>query len=130
MNALSQAIQFADLKATVSVQDHVVLVHMSGTADLRVTDTVQKLLAIVHEQASAEHAGEVKVDLRSLEFMNSSCFKCFVTWISQVQEKPPAAQYRIVFLTNPAILWQRRSLNALSCFAAHLITIDASTIAS
>jgi uncharacterized membrane protein YjdF len=29
--------------------------------------------------------------------------------------------------SNPAILWQRRSLNALSCFAAHLITIDSTS---
>jgi len=37
----------------------------------------------------------------------------------------PSGQYRIRFLSNPSILWQRRSLHALSCFAAELITIEA-----
>ena len=127
MSALSQPIQSAELNATVNVVDESLVVRLSGTADLRVTETVEKLLTSVHQQATAGHVSQVKVDLRSLEFMNSSCFKSFVTWISQVQEMAEGAQYRILFFSNPAILWQRRSLNALSCFAAHLITIDSTS---
>ena len=127
MRAMSQPIQSAELNATVTVLDAGLMVRLSGTADLRVTETVEKLLATVHEQAMASHVAEVKVDLRSLEFMNSSCFKSFVSWISQVQELGVSAQYRIHFYSNPAILWQRRSLNALSCFAAHLVTIDSTS---
>ena len=127
MSALSQPIQSAELSATVTVVDQALLVRLSGTADLRVPETVEKLLSTVHQQATAGHVEQVKVDLRSLEFMNSSCFKSFVTWISQVQELAEASQYRILFFSNPSILWQRRSLNALSCFAAHLITIDSTS---
>jgi len=127
MSALSQPIQSAELNATVTAVDKSLVVRLSGTADLRVTETVEKLLTTVHQQATAGHVAEVKVDLRGLEFMNSSCFKSFVTWISQVQEMAEGAQYRILFISNPAILWQRRSLNALSCFAAHLITIDSTS---
>ncbi|HEY1533460.1 MAG TPA: hypothetical protein VGF76_05565 [Polyangiaceae bacterium] len=127
MRALSQPIQSAELNATVTALDAGLMVRLSGTADLRVTETVEKLLAAVHEQATASHVPEVKVDLRGLEFMNSSCFKSFVSWISQVQELAESAQYRIHFYSNPAILWQRRSLNALSCFAAHLVTIDSTS---
>ena len=127
MSALSQPIQSAELNATVTVVDQALLVRLSGTADLRVTETVEKLLSTVHQQATSGHLEQVKVDLRNLEFMNSSCFKSFVSWISQVQEMAEASQYRILFFSNPAILWQRRSLNALSCFAAHLITIDSTS---
>jgi anti-anti-sigma factor len=127
MRAMSQPIQSAELNATVTAQDDGLMVRLSGTADLRVTETVEKLLTAVHEQATANRVAEVKVDLRSLEFMNSSCFKSFVSWISQVQELGAGAQYRIQFYSNPAILWQRRSLNALSCFAAHLVTIDSTS---
>ena len=127
MSALSQPIQSAELNATVTVVDHALLVRLTGTADLRVTETVEKLLGAVHQQATSGHLEQVKVDLRGLEFTNSSCFKSFVTWISQVQELAESAQYRILFFSNPAILWQRRSLNALSCFAAHLITIDSTS---
>jgi hypothetical protein len=125
MSAIStRPIQASELSASVAAEAHGLLVHLSGTADLRVTDAVESLLASVHKRAIAEKASEVRVDLRSLEFMNSSCFKSFVTWISQVQDLPEPEQYRIRFLSSPAILWQRRSLNALSCFAAHLVTIE------
>ena len=130
MTSLPQPIQAHELNATVTRADDALVVRMSGTADLRVTDTIEKLLSTVHEQATSGHVSEVKVDLRNLEFMNSSCFKSFVTWISQVQELAESAQYRILFFSNPAILWQRRSLNALSCFAAHLITIDSTSNAA
>jgi hypothetical protein len=66
---------------------------------------------------------EVQIDLRELEFMNSSCFKSFVSWISEVSELT-SGHYRIRFLSNPSILWQHRSLHALSCFAAELVTIE------
>jgi anti-anti-sigma factor len=125
MSALSsRPIASSELNATVTAEDGSILVHLSGTADLRVTEAVESLLADVHKQARAGAVAEVRVDLRNLEFMNSSCFKSFVTWISQVQDLPEPEQYRIRFLSSPAILWQRRSLNALSCFAAHLVTIE------
>ena len=126
MSAISsRPIQAPELEATVTVEDGGLLVSLAGTADLRVTDAVETLLAGVHQRATAGAVREVRVDLRSLEFMNSSCFKSFVTWISQVQDLPEPEQYRIRFLSSPAILWQRRSLNALSCFAAQLVTIEA-----
>ncbi len=56
--------------------------------------------------------------------MNSSCFKSFVTWIGEVQDLQPDKQYRIHFRSNPEMLWQRRSLHALRCFAVDLITIE------
>ena len=33
-------------------------------------------------------------------------------------------QYRIHLLSNPNLLWQRRSLAALSCFAVDLVAIE------
>ena len=33
-------------------------------------------------------------------------------------------QYRIRFLSNTEMLWQRRSLHALQCFASHLISVE------
>jgi len=125
MSAVStRPLQASELHTSVIADPHGLLVSLSGTADLRVTEDVERLLSSVHERVLGEALEEVKVDLRSLEFMNSSCFKSFVTWISQVQDLPEAKQYRIRFISSPAILWQRRSLNALACFAAHLVTIE------
>jgi len=44
--------------------------------------------------------------------------------LAQVQELPADKQYRIHFVSNPSMHWQRRSLAALSCFAVNLVTIE------
>ncbi len=116
--------QAAELRAQLTLQEAALVAKLSGTADLRVTDSVEAILTRVHQKALELHIAEVQMDLRDLEFMNSSCFKSFVSWISEVSELT-AGQYRIRFLSNPSILWQRRSLHALSCFAAELVTIEA-----
>jgi hypothetical protein len=116
--------QAAELRARLTHEDSALVAKLSGTADLRVTDSVEAILSRVHQKAMELGIPEVRMDLRELEFMNSSCFKSFVSWISEVSDLP-AGQYRIRFLSNPSILWQRRSLHALSCFAAELITIEA-----
>jgi hypothetical protein len=66
---------------------------------------------------------EVLVDLRELEFMNSSCFKHFVTWICEVHDAPALAP-RFRFRSDPRRLWQRRSLHALSGLAGGLVSIE------
>ena len=116
--------QAAELRARLTQEDAVLVAKLSGTADLRVTDSVEAILTRVHQKALELSIPEVQMDLRELEFMNSSCFKSFVSWISEVSDLT-AGQYRIRFLSNPSILWQRRSLHALSCFAAELVTIEA-----
>jgi hypothetical protein len=116
--------QAAELRARLTHESGALVAKLSGTADLRVTDSVEAILSRVHQKAMELGIPEVRMDLRELEFMNSSCFKSFVSWISEVSDLP-SGQYRIRFLSNPSILWQRRSLHALSCFAAELITIEA-----
>lgn len=116
--------QAAELRARLIQEDTALVAKLSGTADLRVTDSVEAILTRVHQKALELSIPEVQMDLRELEFMNSSCFKSFVSWISEVSDLT-AGQYRIRFLSNPSILWQRRSLHALSCFAAELVTIEA-----
>jgi hypothetical protein len=116
--------QAAELHARLIQVDAALVAKLWGTADLRVTDSVEAILTRVHQKALELSITEVRMDLRELEFMNSSCFKSFVSWISEVSDLT-TGQYRIRFLSNPSILWQRRSLHALSCFAAELVTIEA-----
>jgi len=66
----------------------------------------------------------VHVDLRQLEFMNSSSFKILIAWLAQIRDLDAAAQYKLQIRSNPNLLWQRRGLAALSCFAVDLVTIE------
>lgn len=100
-------------------------VRCAGTADMHAIEQLDGFLGELHRLALERASRSVSVDLRDLEFMNSSCFKCFVSWIGQVSDLAPGQQYRIEFLSNPQMQWQRRSLNALRCFAMQVVGVHA-----
>jgi hypothetical protein len=95
---------------------------VTGTADMRATEGIGSWLEAFHAEATRVAAAEVVVDMRELEFMNSSCFKGFVTWITTMREAEH--RYRIKLLSNQSLHWQRRGLPTLRCFAADLISIE------
>jgi hypothetical protein len=114
-----------DFTADAITTERKIHVSLTGTADLTVKTQLERFLRTVHTEAQRCLAEEVTVDVRQLEFMNSSCLKCLVWWISTVQEQPGEGKYRIVFVSSPSVYWQRRSLNALACLANDIITIQA-----
>jgi hypothetical protein len=102
-----------------------IAVEFIGSADMRAKDVLDRFLAALHERLRSESARTVTVDLRRLEFMNSSCIKSFITWITLVQGLPRPEQYTLCFVSRPAFLWQKRSLHALRCFASDLVSVAA-----
>lgn len=125
MNALPElARSEAKVKTSASHEGDVITLRLAGEAAMDAMATMESVLASLHEKAQALGVASVAIDLTQLEFMNSSCFKAFVSWIDRVQQMDAQKQYRIRFVSNPAILWQRRSLHALQCFASELISID------
>jgi hypothetical protein len=118
------SIDTPDLRVRVTEQDGGLRVHFVGNADTRAMAPLETLLCAMHDAALRSATREVAVDLRELEFMNSSCFKTFVTWIVKVQELATDKQYTLRFLSDENKHWQRRSLGALSCFAVDLIKIE------
>ena len=109
--------------ATKEMPGELVL-RFEGTADMHAIEPLDAYLAAVHALAVARSTTCVHVDFRRLEFMNSSCFKSFVSWVGTVQDSAPGEQYRVEFQSNPQMHWQRRSLNALRCFAMDLISVQ------
>lgn len=112
------------LAAESALADGVLTTRFRGTADVEAKPALDHYVEALHEEARRVAASKVVIDFRELEFMNSSSFKVFVTWLAQVQELPAEKQYRIHFVSNPSMHWQRRSLAALSCFAVNLVTIE------
>ena len=96
---------------------------IKGNADYAALDALEMLLTRVHSEAKRLAIREVVIDLRNLEFMNSSCFKSFVSWINDIQELGQEQQYKVKFRSNPKMHWQKRSLHSLRCFAVELITV-------
>ncbi|HEY4059491.1 MAG TPA: hypothetical protein VGM39_22890 [Kofleriaceae bacterium] len=95
-----------------------------GNADMAATGPLSELLPQLHDKLVERGARELAVDFQQLEFMNSACLKLFVNWIVQIQETPADQQYKLMFRSNPELRWQRRSLQALACFASDLVLVD------
>ena len=118
------AFEESELNAAAATEGDGLRVTLRGNADTRVMAKLGELLTRVHDEAMKRKVPEVVVDFRALDFMNSSCFKAFVTWIVRVQGLPPDAQYKIRFLSDKTKHWQNRSLGALTCFAVDLIHVE------
>ena len=83
-----------------------VAVRLTGTADLTVKAVVDRFLCEVHAEVCRIGLATVSVDMSALEFINSSCLKAFVTWITTVQAMA-GGRYHISFMFKPARDWQR-----------------------
>jgi hypothetical protein len=117
-------IDVAELRAHAAYEGGKLVVAFAGSADSRAMTSIGSLLKELHGEMVRAGLPEVTIDFRDFEFMNSSCFKAFVVWISDLRELESAKRYRISFRSNPGKHWQRRSLDALRCFAAEVVHVD------
>ncbi|NVB80307.1 MAG: hypothetical protein HOV81_18075 [Kofleriaceae bacterium] len=112
------------LRIEASFDSGVLTARFVGTADLETRSYLDAVVQRLHAQALREKAATVVVDFRELEFMSSSSFKVFVSWLGAVRELPSDLQYGITLRSNPELHWQRRSLSALSAFAGDLVALE------
>jgi hypothetical protein len=78
----------------------------------------------VHDHLLAAGVPDTRVDLRELEFCNSSGFKSFIHWIQRIGDTPAERRYKLRFLSTPTRKWQRTSLLALSCYGVNTVSIE------
>ncbi len=97
-------------------------IRLTGTADARSTAELQIFLERVHAEAKRLTVSEAIVDITKLDFMNSSCFKLFISWLTANVDEA-ATTYKIRFVWNQASYWQRRGLAALQAFATDVIEL-------
>jgi len=116
-----QPVQQKTFRAEAVLEPGGVAVRFTGTADLTVKAHVDRFLCDVHAEACRLDVGSVSVDMSGLEFINSSCLKAFVTWITTVQEMAKG-RYQISFTFKPARDWQKRSVDALSRLGEDVVT--------
>lgn len=114
-------VQEKSFRAAALLEGEGVAVRFSGTADLNVKPLVDRFLCDVHAEVCRIDVRDVTVDMSALEFINSSCLKAFVTWITTVQAMA-AGRYHIAFMFKPARDWQRRSVDALSRLGQDVVT--------
>ena len=124
MSLAVSPLQTDGFSSDVALEEAVVVVSLTGCADLKVWRGLGEMLTALHGEVRRLDKKRVIVDVRELEFMNSSCFKSIVSWLTSIMELEPEQQYKVHFRSNPERLWQRRSLHALRSFALMLVTIE------
>jgi hypothetical protein len=120
-----EAVREVDFVADASLGEGTLAATISGNADLNVRLALDRFLTALHREARLHGVREVTFDVRELDFMNSSCLKSLVSWVTQIQDLPRGQQYHVTFLSSPRLYWQKRSLHALSCLAQDIITVQA-----
>lgn len=113
-----------DLRAASAFAEGQLSLSFTGSADSRSQDAIEAMLSRTHTEALRLGVPEVAVDFRDCDFVNSSCFKAFVVWLERIQELETPQQYRLRFFSDETKAWQRRSLQALSCFAIELVHVE------
>jgi len=103
-----------------------VTVRLVGNADMSVTTKLGPYLDKLHAEAIRLGVKRMTFDIRELYFLTSSSLKCFATMLAAVAQLDAARQYRVRFLANSNLHWQRRSLEALRCVAQNVIEIETS----
>ncbi|MBV9948624.1 MAG: hypothetical protein JOZ69_17380 [Myxococcales bacterium] len=99
-------------------------VRLTVNADMHAVKTLSAALKTIHEQAVRLQVRDVLCDLTALYFMNSSCFKAFVTWVTAALALEPQARYTIHLRSNGQLHWQKRSLEALRRLAEEVVSIE------
>jgi hypothetical protein len=116
------AVRERDFEAAVSFGDTVEL-RLIGSSTIDVATPLQILIDRLHDAVCESTVRDVVVDMAALEFMNAGCFNVLVAWLGRIVELDPDRRYRLRFISNANIRWQRRSLHTLSCFASGLVQI-------
>ncbi len=122
MSAFAE-VSTADFKGSAEHKGKEIAVHLQGNADVTAPPALDELIGKIHTEANRHSISEAVIDIRDLEFMNSSSFKTLISWIMQIKELEQDQRYRLRFLSNPEQPWQKRSLETLRCFADDLIFV-------
>ena len=100
------------------------MVRLSGTITMRSPSQVlQPHLRKLHDAALAAALDTVTVDVRKLTFVNSSSMRLFVDWTVWLKDQPPEKRYKLVFLTDGAVTWQRKSFPVIRSLAPDIVEI-------
>ncbi len=112
--------------ARLSQADGDIAIILSGTADVVAQPHLEGLFKQVDAAARSAHSKRVRLDIRDLVFMSSSCFKQVVLWVQRVLNLETDLRYQVVFLSALAQAWQARSLKTLTHFAQDVVRVEKS----
>jgi hypothetical protein len=100
---------------------HAGLLHLSGTLSSTAARLeFKQLLDALHARLALTRPSSFIVDVRRLDFVDSSAIRLFRDWIS----KASVAEYRLVFRTDPHITWHRLSFGVLQSLSPAWVEVN------
>ena len=97
-------------------------VKVAGAIEMREPgDVLNPYWIALDEEALRHHINRVEVDLRDLNFMNSSGILTLVRWITRVKGHPAGAGYTLVLKYDRNVTWQRTSVPTLAKLAPQVV---------
>jgi hypothetical protein len=95
-------------------------VRLSGTLTTSTAqDEIERILWRVHSHILNRNIAAFTVDVRDLNFVNSSAIRVFINWTSRAER----ALYKLVFITDPTVTWHRLNFAALRSMAPGSVEI-------
>ncbi len=110
------------LIVTPKQEGAVLRVVMTGAVEMRDPGGVlNPFWSRVDEELKARGLKRVEVDLRDLNFMNSSGILTLVRWITKAKSHGPDAAYQLVLQYDRNVTWQRTSIPTLAKLAPNVV---------
>jgi hypothetical protein len=78
----------------------------------------------LHQAASSDKVAEMVVDVTKLTFVNSSAIRLFVDWSTWVRKDAEGHRYKLKFLIDPQITWQKTSFPVLKSLAPGVVVTE------
>jgi hypothetical protein len=94
---------------------------LSGTGDMVAVDPLKKCLEQARASLKSRIFTKLRVDIRSLYLLNSSCIKTMVHFIYLNMDEGPGSS--IEFIVDEKVTWQARALAALKRLSPKHVTI-------
>ena len=110
------------LTVTPVMENGILRLVMAGAVEMRDPGGVlNPYWTRVDDTARAQQMKRVEVDLRDLNFMNSSGILTLVRWITRAKGHPAGAGYTLVLQYDRNVTWQRTSVPTLAKLAPNVV---------
>jgi len=114
-----------DFQIALGADAAVPLLSLTGNISLRDPAELNAFFDQVHDELRSRGVRQVAVDVRELQFINSTGFKPLIYWVNRITELDAPAQYQVRVLSSSKRRWQGSFLTALTCFAPALVSVEA-----
>ena len=78
-------------------------------------ETLDPFFENLHNKLLKNNIKKIICNIKDLSFINSSSIKSLITWIMKLNDIDDSKKYKIIFIHNKNVSWQKTSLKNL-CF--------------